>query len=129
LYTRIKVRQLVNIVAYISVAICKFLSFNVWGMCKLTLGGTALIWFCKHTLRLRHNEEVCDLLDGPYIVKYMKFKRLLWAGHIVQWIILEYQNWNTTAKAAATLEPESTQHSKPTFVWAYITRHMWLHLI
>jgi hypothetical protein len=33
------------------------------------------------------------------------------------------------AKAAATLEPEPTQHSKPTFVWAYIARHVWLFLI
>ena len=28
----------------------------------------------------------------------------------------------------ATLEPEPTQHSKPTFVWPYIARHVWLHL-
>jgi len=41
---------------------------------------------------LRHNEEVCELLDRLYMVKYMKFKRLLWADHIVRWIILEYQN-------------------------------------
>jgi len=32
-------------------------------------------------------------------------------------------------KAAATLEPELTQHSKPTFVCAYIARHVWLFLI
>ena len=28
-------------------------------------------------------------------------------------------------KAAATLEPEPTQHGKPTFVWAYIARLVW----
>ena len=33
-----------------------------------------------------------------------------------------------TFKAAYTLEPEPTQQSKPTFVWAYIARHMLLHL-
>ena len=33
------------------------------------------------------------------------------------------------AKAAATLEPEPTQHNKPIFVWAYIARHVWLYLI
>jgi hypothetical protein len=33
------------------------------------------------------------------------------------------------AKAAATLEPDPTQHSKPTYVWAYIARHVWLFLI
>ena len=34
----------------------------------------------------------------------------------------------TKTQATATLEPEQTQHSKPTFVWAYIARHVWLHL-
>jgi len=44
-------------------------------MCKLTLFVALLpILLCKHALRLRHNEEVCELLDGPYMVKYMKFK-------------------------------------------------------
>ena len=33
------------------------------------------------------------------------------------------------SEGMATLEPELTQHSKPTFVWAYITRHVWLLLI
>jgi len=27
------------------------------------------------------------------------------------------------------LQPESTQHNKPTFVWAYIAIHVWLILI
>jgi len=30
--------------------------------------------------------------------------------------------------SSATLEPEPKQHSKPTFVWAYVARHVWLHL-
>jgi len=30
---------------------------------------------------------------------------------------------------SATLEPEPTQHINPTFVWTYIARHVWLHLI
>jgi hypothetical protein len=34
--------------------------------------------------RLRHNKELYKLLDGPDIVKFIKFKRLQWAGHIVQ---------------------------------------------
>jgi hypothetical protein len=33
------------------------------------------------------------------------------------------------SKAAATLEPEPTQHSKLTFVVAYIARHAWLLVI
>jgi len=33
------------------------------------------------------------------------------------------------AKAAATLEPEPTQHSKPIFVWTYIAIYVWLYLI
>jgi hypothetical protein len=33
--------------------------------------------------RLRHNKELYELLDGPDIVKFIKFKRLQWAGHIV----------------------------------------------
>jgi hypothetical protein len=32
-------------------------------------------------------------------------------------------------KAAATLEPEPTQYIQPTFVWAYIARQVWLHLM
>jgi hypothetical protein len=32
-------------------------------------------------------------------------------------------------KATATLEPKLTQQSKPTFVWAYIARQVWLLLI
>jgi hypothetical protein len=32
------------------------------------------------------------------------------------------------SKATATLQPEPTQHSTPTFVWAYIARPVWLHL-
>jgi len=45
-----------------------------------------------------------------------------------------YQDQNVVAfcpsvcKAGAKPEPEQTQHSKPTFVWAYIARHVWLHL-
>jgi len=27
------------------------------------------------------------------------------------------------------MEPEPTQNSEPTFVWAYIARHVWLRLI
>jgi hypothetical protein len=33
---------------------------------------------------LRHNKELYELLDGPDIVKFIKFKRLQWAGHIVR---------------------------------------------
>jgi hypothetical protein len=33
--------------------------------------------------RLRHNKELYELLDGPYILKFIKFKRLQWASHIV----------------------------------------------
>jgi hypothetical protein len=33
--------------------------------------------------RLRHNKELYELLDGPDIVKFIKFKRLQWACHIV----------------------------------------------
>jgi hypothetical protein len=33
--------------------------------------------------RLRHNEELYELLEGPGIVKSIKFRRLQWAGHIV----------------------------------------------
>ena len=47
-----------------------------------------------------------------------------------------YQDQNVVAfcprvceRPWATQEPEPTQHSKPTFVWAYIARHVWLHLI
>jgi hypothetical protein len=29
----------------------------------------------------------------------------------------------------ATLEPETTHDSKPTLVWTYISRHVWLRLI
>jgi hypothetical protein len=35
----------------------------------------------------------------------------------------------THALSTASLVPEPTQHSKPTFVWAYIARHVWLLLI
>jgi hypothetical protein len=34
--------------------------------------------------RLRHNKELCELLDGPDIVKCITFKRLKWAGHMVR---------------------------------------------
>jgi len=34
-----------------------------------------------------------------------------------------------TPLTATTLEPEPTQQSKPTFVWAFIARHVWLLLI
>ena len=34
--------------------------------------------------RLRHNEEPYELLDGTEIVKYVKFKRKNWAGHIIR---------------------------------------------
>jgi hypothetical protein len=34
-----------------------------------------------------------------------------------------------TPFTSVTLEPEQTQQSKPTFVWAYIARHVWLLLI
>jgi hypothetical protein len=34
--------------------------------------------------RLRHNKEFYELLDGPDIVIFIKFKRLQWAGHIVR---------------------------------------------
>ena len=40
----------------------------------------------------RYNEELYELLDGRDIVKYIKFKRLYWAGHKSKWLILEYQN-------------------------------------
>jgi hypothetical protein len=57
-------------------------------------------WHCcafdlVNTLSNSGNEGVCELVEGPdrRIVK-CKFKRLLWAGHIVQWITLEYQKSN-----------------------------------
>lgn len=34
--------------------------------------------------RIRQNEELCELLDGPDEVKCIMFKRLQWARHIVQ---------------------------------------------
>jgi hypothetical protein len=34
--------------------------------------------------RRRHNKELCELLDGPDIVKFITFKRLKWAGHIIR---------------------------------------------
>jgi hypothetical protein len=34
--------------------------------------------------RLRHNKELFELLHGPDIVKFIKFKRLQWAGHVVR---------------------------------------------
>ena len=34
--------------------------------------------------RLRQNEELNELLNGPDVVKYIKFERLHWAGHVVQ---------------------------------------------
>jgi hypothetical protein len=34
--------------------------------------------------RLRQNEELNELLNGPDVVKYIKFERLQWAGRIVQ---------------------------------------------
>jgi hypothetical protein len=34
--------------------------------------------------KLRHNKELCELLDGPDTVKFIKFKRLQWAGHIAR---------------------------------------------
>jgi hypothetical protein len=34
--------------------------------------------------RLRHNKELYELLGEPDTVKFIKFKRLQWAGHIVQ---------------------------------------------
>jgi len=48
----------------------------------------------------------------------------------VAWVWHGACELNTVAlcKAEATLEPEPTQHSKPTFVWTYIARHVWLHL-
>ena len=33
--------------------------------------------------RLRHNEEVYELSDGPDIVKYIKRKKLQLASHVV----------------------------------------------
>jgi hypothetical protein len=45
---------------------------------------------------------------------------------------LQYRNVTAQifiSKAAATLEPEPTQHSKLTSVWAYIARHAWLLII
>lgn len=34
---------------------------------------------CENDLgcRLRHNEEPCELLDGPDMVKYIKFKKII----------------------------------------------------
>jgi hypothetical protein len=34
--------------------------------------------------RLRHNKELYVLLDGSDIVKFINFKRLQWASHIVR---------------------------------------------
>ena len=54
------------------------------------------------------NEEVYELLDGPYAVKYNKFKILQWVGRV--WMILECKkktewkislkntSWKTTAE-------------------------------
>ena len=36
---------------------------------------------------------------------------------------------STVYNGMATLQPEQTLDSKPTFVWAYISRHVWLLLI
>jgi hypothetical protein len=33
--------------------------------------------------RLGHNKELYELLDGPDTVKFIKLKRLQWAGHRV----------------------------------------------
>jgi hypothetical protein len=33
--------------------------------------------------RLRHNKELYELLDGSDIVKFIKLKRLQWAGHVI----------------------------------------------
>ena len=107
----------------ISLAICKFLCWNVYGICKLTLLVALLpTWLCKHALRLRHNEEVCELLDGPCVVKYMKFERLLWAGYIVWWIITEYQNcteWKISQKTVAKM---GSQHQEGLLVAAECKR-------
>jgi hypothetical protein len=34
--------------------------------------------------KLRHNKDLYELLDGPDVVKFIKFKRLQWADHIVR---------------------------------------------
>jgi hypothetical protein len=36
---------------------------------------------------------------------------------------------NFLPKGSVTFEPEPTQHSTQTFVWAYIARHVWLLFI
>jgi hypothetical protein len=38
----------------------------------------------SNNLRGKYYEELNELLNGPDVVKYIKFKRLQWAGHVVQ---------------------------------------------
>jgi len=61
------------------------------------------IWLCKHALRLRHIEEVCELLDGPYMVKYMKFRRLLLAVLMDNHGITKCTEWKISQKTVANM--------------------------
>jgi hypothetical protein len=82
-------------------------------------------------LHINHHHDVYssikEIIDVVFLVK-----QSVECVHVT--FVLRQDVWclnvtGTPDKAAATLETEPTQHSKPTFVWAYIARHMWLHLI
>ena len=68
-----------------------------------------------------------------YIVVYFALHVLAWAGHLQEYsntkgcvLSTEVHHCQIcgTYKAVGTLQPEPTQHSKPTFVWAYIARRV-----
>jgi hypothetical protein len=50
-------------------------------------------------METKHNDELYELLNGPYVVKYIKVKRLKWVRHLVRMdntrIPKKSTEWNT----------------------------------
>jgi len=75
---------------------------------------------------------VFKTLSATNVTLFVAHERNMY-GALVEWYSQGKTNvcrsrW-PRSKDTATLEPEPTRHNKPTFVWAYMARHVWLLLI
>ena len=82
---------------------------------------------------LSYNNLKCNGRNGRYEILSGKYEYL----DVFQCITFDCSEWIKSkwrlniaiiSKGTTTLEQEPTQHSKPTVVWAYIARHVWLLL-
>jgi hypothetical protein len=80
------------------------------------------------TQRLRKNQtqllDICEHSCSSYCLGLITWDLEGVYGMRIVWVGISIER-GSTGNTKATMGPEPTQHSKPTFVWTYIDRHVY----